>query len=95
MAKYKPLCTQTAAGGFIEAHREENDHGLLLPCVSSCDAIMRLMLSLRLFFHASHHGCCHGEVVHEWKEVIWVTVSETPALLFTSETKPSSQPEIA
>lgn len=89
------LCTQTAVGGFTGAHREEDDHGLHLPCVSSCGALMRLMLFRRLLFHASNRGCCYGEAIREWEEVIWVTASATPALLFTSETKPSSQPEIA
>lgn len=91
-----PLCTQpAAAGGFTVAHREEADHALHFPCASSCEVVMRLMLFLRLFFHAGNHGCYYGEVTHEWEEIIWHDVSETPALLLMSATKPSSQPEKA
>lgn len=64
-AQQQPLSAQTAAGGFAGARREEDDHALHLPCVSSCDAVMRLMLFLRLFFHGSNHGGCHGEVIAE------------------------------
>lgn len=53
------------------------------------------MLFLRLFFHSSSDGCCYGEVSHEWEEVIGVVVSEAPAILLMSQTKPSSQPEKA
>lgn len=93
LPEYKPLCTLTAAGGFAVAHTA--DHALHLPCVSSCDVVTRLMLFLRLFFHSSSDGCCYGEVSREWEEVISVVVSETPAILLMSETKPSSQPEKA
>lgn len=35
------------------------------------------------------------KLTHEWEEIIWHDVSETPALLLMSVTKPSSQPEKA
>lgn len=64
-AQQQPLSAQTAAGGFAGARRQEGDHALHPPCVSSCDAVMRLMLFLRLFFHGSNHGGCYGDVIGE------------------------------